>query len=94
VHDLRQESLNSDQGRIQDLRLGGGVGRRGIWDRLRSPADTGQSPSRGSGGETPPPPQALGVWGITDIYLNANFEPTTPFLSDQKNFTLSLNVVG
>jgi hypothetical protein len=29
--------------------------------------------------------EALGVWGITDIYLNDNSEPTTPFLSDQKN---------
>ena len=40
------------------------------------------------------PPEALGVWGITDIYLNDNFEPTTPFVSDQKNLTLSLNFVG
>ena len=32
--------------------------------------------------------------GITDIYLNDNFEPTTPFLSDQKNLILSLNFVG
>ena len=29
-----------------------------------------------------------------DIYLNDNFEPTTPFLSDQKNLTLNLNFVG
>jgi hypothetical protein len=27
---------------------------------------------------------ALGILGITDIYLNENFEPTTPFLSDKK----------
>jgi hypothetical protein len=40
------------------------------------------------------PPEALGILGITDIYLNNNFEPTTPFLSDQKNLTLSLNFVG
>ena len=40
-----------------------------------------------------PSPEALGVWGITDIYLNDNFQPTTPFLSDQKNLTLSLNFV-
>jgi hypothetical protein len=39
-------------------------------------------------------PEALGVWGITDIYLNDNFEPTTPFLSDQKNLTLSFSFVG
>jgi hypothetical protein len=29
-----------------------------------------------------------GFLGITDIYLNDNFEPTTPFLSDQKNLML------
>jgi hypothetical protein len=29
-------------------------------------------------------PEALGILGITDIYLNDNFEPTTPFLSDPK----------
>ena len=29
-----------------------------------------------------------------DIYLNDNFKPTTPFLSDQNNLTLSLNFVG
>jgi hypothetical protein len=40
------------------------------------------------------PPEALGILGITDIYLNDNFEPTTPFLSDQKNLILSLNFVG
>jgi hypothetical protein len=34
-------------------------------------------------------PEALGILGITDIYLNDNFEPTTPFLSDQKNLILS-----
>jgi hypothetical protein len=28
------------------------------------------------------------------LYLNANFEPTTPFLSDQKNLTFRLNFVG
>jgi hypothetical protein len=39
-------------------------------------------------------PEALGILGITDIYLNDNFEPTTPFISDQKNLILSLNFVG
>jgi hypothetical protein len=33
------------------------------------------------------PPEALEILGITDIYLNNNFEPTTQFLSDQKNIT-------
>jgi hypothetical protein len=55
----------------------GSVSRRGIWGPLK-----GRSPRK-----------ALGVCGITDIYLNDNFEPTTPFLSDQKNLTLSLNFV-
>jgi hypothetical protein len=40
------------------------------------------------------PPEVLGILGITDIYLNDKFEPTTPFLSDQKNLILSLNFVG
>jgi hypothetical protein len=29
-------------------------------------------------------PSGGAVLTITDIYLNDNFEPTTPFLSDQK----------
>jgi hypothetical protein len=37
----------------------------------------------GPGGQSPP--EALGILGIAYIYLNNNFEPTTPFLSDQKN---------
>jgi hypothetical protein len=36
------------QGRIHDLWLGGGgVSRRGVWDRLRFPAGPWQSPGRG-----------------------------------------------
>jgi hypothetical protein len=58
----------------------GGVSRRGVW-------------GGGSGGAKSPP-EALGILGIADIYLNDNFEPTTPFLSDQKNLILSLNFVG
>jgi hypothetical protein len=46
----------------------------------------------GPGGKSPT--EALGILGITYIYLNDNFEPTTPFLSDQKNLILSLNFVG
>jgi hypothetical protein len=69
----------------------GGVSRRGVWDRLRSPAGPRKSPGRELRGDKPP--EALGVWGITDIYLNDNFESTTPFLSDQKNLTLNLNFV-
>jgi hypothetical protein len=30
------------------------------------------------------PPEALGILGITDIYLNDNFEPTTPFFQIKK----------
>ena len=86
------------QGRIQDLWLGGGGGGGGAWvgegsgDRLRSPASPGKNPGRGPRGQSPT--EALGILGITDIYLNDNFEPTTPFLSDQKNLILSLNFVG
>ena len=68
------------QGRIQNLWLGGAWVGEG----------TAYSPQRVQGRA----PKALGGWGITDIYLNDNFEPTTPFLSDQKNLTLSLNFVG
>ena len=81
-----------NQGRIQDLWLGGAWVGEGSEDRLRSPAGPRQSPVWGPRGAKPP--EALEVWGITDIYLNDNFEPTTPFLSDQKNLTLSLNFVG
>jgi hypothetical protein len=38
-------------------------------------------------------PEALGFEEL-DVYLNDNFEPTTPFLSDQKNLTLNLNFAG
>ena len=37
----------------------GGVSRRGVWDRLRSPAGTRQSPGKGPRGLSPP--EALGV---------------------------------
>ena len=46
----------------------------------------------GTGGQSPP--EALGILGITDIYLNDNFEPTTLFLSNQIKLILSLNFVG
>jgi hypothetical protein len=54
--------------------------------------DQGRTLVGGPGGQSPP--EALGILRITDIYLNDNFEPTTPFLSDQKNLILSLNFVG
>ena len=69
------------QGRIQDLWLGW-VG-EGSGDHIRSPLKV---PS-GSRAE-------LCGFEELDIYLNDNFEPTTPFLSNQKNLTLSLNFVG
>ena len=71
----------------------GGVSRRGVWGPLKGPpAGPGQNPDRGPRRGSPPEP--LGILGITDIYLNDNFEPTTPFLSDQKKNILSLNFVG
>ena len=78
------------QGRIQDLWLGGREQARGLG--TTSPAGPRQSPGRCPRGLAPR--EALGIWRITDIYLNDNFEPTTPFLSDQKNLTLSFNFVG
>ena len=67
----------------------GGVSRRGVWgprpQRFQGRALVGAHGAK--------PPGSYGVGGITDIYLNDNFEPTTPFLSDQKKFTLSLNFV-
>ena len=65
--------------------VGGGVSRRGVW---------GTSWSRVEPWFGAQPPEALGILGITYIYLNDNFEPTTPFLSDQNNLILSLNFVG
>ena len=44
----------NNQGRIQDLRLGGAWVCEGSGDRLRSPAGPRQSPGRGPGGEAPP----------------------------------------
>jgi hypothetical protein len=61
-------------------------------DRLRSPAGPGYNLGRGPRGQSPP--EALRILGITDIYLNDNFEPTTPILSDQRNLILSLNFVN
>ena len=55
----------------------GGVSRRGV----RSPAGPGQNSGRGPGAGGQSPPEALRILRITDIYLNDNFEPTTPFLS-------------
>ena len=81
-----------NQGRIQDLWLGGAWVGEGSGDRLRSPAGPRQSHGRGPRGRSPL--ETLELWGITDIYFNDNFEPTTPFLSDQKSLTLSLNFVG
>ena len=75
----------------------GGVSMRGVWGpRLRSPVGQGQSRGSGPRGAKPPPPPPRKLWGFEklDIYLNDNFEPTTPFLSNQKNLTLSLNFVG
>ena len=80
--------IYSSQGRIQDLWLGGAWVGEGSGDRLRSPPGLGQNPGRGHRGQSPH--EALGILGITDIYLNDNFEPTTPFLSDQKNLTYVL----
>jgi hypothetical protein len=54
---------------------------KGSGDRLRSPAAPGLYPGRD-------------FRNYRHIYLNDNFEPTTPFLSDQKNLILSLNFVG
>ena len=68
----------------------GVVSRRGVWGRPQ--LVQGRTLVGGPGGISPP--ETLGILGITNIYLNDNFEPTTPFLSDQKNLTLSLNFVG
>jgi hypothetical protein len=67
--DWTSKMAGNIQGRIQNLRLGV-VSRRGFWGPLIPQWVQGR---------------ALGVWGITYIYLNDNSEPTTSFLSDQKN---------
>ena len=72
------------------VRGGGGVSRRGVWGPLKGPQlIQGRTLVGGPGGLSPPE-----ILGILGIYLNDNFEPTTPFLSDQKNLIWSLNFVG
>jgi hypothetical protein len=64
-------------------------GPAGDLKRPPDPSHTHAPPNHKSwipGGQSPP--EALGILGITDIYLNDNFEPTTPCLSDQKNLIL------
>ena len=56
----------------------GGVSRRGVWGPLKVPSWSRVEPWQGAQGGFGPP-EALGILGITDIYLNDNFEPTTPF---------------
>ena len=56
---------------------GGGVSRRGV---AKGPQLVQGSTLVGGPGGQSSPPEALGILGITDIYLNDNFEPTTPFL--------------
>ena len=67
------KAYNYQQGRIQDLWLGGGA-----WVGEGPQLVQGRTLVGGPGGQSPP--EALGILGITDIYLNDNFEPTTPFL--------------
>ena len=55
----------SNQGRIQDLWLGGAWVGEGSGDRSRSPAGPRQSPGRGSRGAMPPPPRKL--WGFEEL---------------------------
>jgi hypothetical protein len=51
-----------------------------------------------SKGRADPEPFPFKIMAYTLLSLSyapdVNFEPTTPFLSDQKNLTLSLNFVG
>ena len=57
--------IDSSRGRIQDLWLGGGVSRRGVWGpHTVPPAGRRQSPGRGPrGGEAPPPK----LWGFEEL---------------------------
>jgi hypothetical protein len=54
IEKMRLPFIDSDllyrQGRIHVFALGGTK----VWNRLRTPADPGQSTSRGSGDEAPP----------------------------------------
>jgi hypothetical protein len=53
--------------------------------------ESAQGPQRVQGIK---PPGSSGGLRNYRYYLNDNFEPTTPFLSDQNHLTLSLNFVG
>ena len=65
IHKGKHKSImGHNQGRIQDLRLGGAWVGEGSGDRLRSPAGPGQSPRRGSRWAKPLPPK---LWGFEEL---------------------------
>jgi hypothetical protein len=53
----------------------------------------GRALVEGPGGGAKPPGSSGGLRNYIHLF-ERQFEPTTPFLSDQKNLTLSLNFVG
>ena len=68
---LVSENSNRYQRRIQDFVLWGTNVGKGSGDRLRSPAGPGQSPVRGSRGQSPP--EAPGFEYLGRFFVN-NFE--------------------
>ena len=56
------------QGRIQDLGLGGGVSRRGVWGPLKVPQLFQNRALVGGPGEYPPPPRSGGLRKYIHIF--------------------------
>ena len=62
------------QGRIQDLWLGGGVSRRGVWGPLIVPQRVvGRALVGGPGGQSPPPPPKLWGFGVLQHLTEQQF---------------------
>jgi hypothetical protein len=62
----------------------GGVSRRGFWGPLKVPQRVQDRALVGvPWGRNPPPPK---LWGFEELHTFNYGKPTTPFLSDQKNY--------
>jgi hypothetical protein len=71
----------------------GGVSRRGVWDRLRSPAGPRQSPGMGPR-RAKPPGSSGGLRNYRHLFERQFWTNHTIFIRPKKKFTLSFNFVG
>ena len=63
-HFIEHKSLLCTQGQIQDLGLGGGVSRRGVWGPLKVPQRFQDRALVGGPGKPPPPK----LWGSEEVH--------------------------